>query len=312
MLRRVTEPRARFAGVHPVLHTPFGPEPDQAVLHEELGALVEAMVEAGVQGVVALGLASEAPMLTEEERDAICGTVTRVLAGRLSLTVGIDGATAVAVDRARRAVGQGASALMVIPPQGASTPELLVEHFGRVAEAAGAPVLVQDAPQVTGVVLEADVLERMAEAHPLVRSVKVEGLAAGPKISRLAAAGLEVMAGWGGLHYPESLQRGAVGCMPGCDLAPALLAVHEAGRAGDREAAERVYRAILPLLAYETQSLAHLVLGEKRALHRGGLFTHEAMRAPAPSLDARQCEAFDALFDRLAADGVPGPWSAAR
>ena len=299
-----------FAGIHPILHTPFGPEPEQAVLHTELAALVESMVDAGVQGVVALGLASEAPALTEAERDAICTTVARALARRLPFTVGVDGGTAVAVDRARRAVGQGASALMVIPPAGASTPKLLLEHFGRVADAAGTPVLVQDAPQVTGVVLEPDVLERLAAAHPLVRSVKVEGLAAGPKISRLTAAGLEVMAGWGGLHYPESLERGAVGCMPGCDLAAALLAVHAAAGAGDRDAAERAYRAILPLLAYETQSLAHLVLGEKRALRRAGLFSHETMRAPAPSLDAHGREAFDALFDRLAADGVPGPWAA--
>ena len=123
------------------------------------------------------------------------------------------------------------------------------------------------------------------------------------------AAGLEVMAGWGGLHYPESLERGASGCMPGCDLAPALLAIHDAAGAEHGDEADRLYRAILPLLAYETQSLAHLVLGEKRALRRAGLFTHDAMRAPAPSLDSVQARAFDALFDRLAADGIPGPWA---
>ena len=96
--------------------------------------------------------------------------------------------------------------------------------------------------------------------------------------------------------------------MPGCDLAPALLAIHDATRAGDGEEADRLYRAILPLLTYETQSLAHLVLGEKRALRRAGIFTHDAMRAPAPSLDPGQGRTFDALFDRLAADGIPGPW----
>jgi 4-hydroxy-tetrahydrodipicolinate synthase len=138
--------------------------------------------------------------------------------------------------------------------------------------------------------------------------VKVEGLGAGPKVSRLVEDGLEVMAGWGGLHYPESLERGAVGCMPGCDLAESLLALHDAAGAGRRDEAERVYRAILPLLAYETQSLADLVPGE-RALRPAGIFSSEAMRAPAPSLDPRQQATFDALFDRLAADGIPGPFA---
>lgn len=297
-----------FAGVHPVLHTPFDDDPGQGILHGRLAALVDVLVDQGADGVVGLGLASEAGTLTEEERDRFCRTVAERLAGRLPFTVGIDGPTAVAAERTRRAVGLGATAVMVIPPASARTPDQLVEHFTQVAEAGGVPVLVQDAPQVTGVLLPADTLQRMSE-HPLVRAVKIEGLDAGPKTSRLVADGLRVMAGWGGLHYPESFERGAVGCMPGSDLGAALTELHAKLAEGRDEDADRLYRAILPLLAYQTQSLAMLVLGAKRAHVRAGLFPSGAMRAPAARLDARQERAFDALFDRLESDAVPGPWS---
>lgn len=297
-----------FAGVHPVLHTPFADDPGQGILHDRLAALVDVLVDQGADGVVGLGLASEASALTEGERDEFCRTVSERLAGRLPLTVGVDGSTALAAERTSRAVELGARAVMVIPPAAARTPDQLVEHFTRVAEAGGVPVLVQDAPQVTGVQLPAETLHRMS-SHPLVRAVKIEGLDAGPKTSQLAGGGLRVMAGWGGLHYPESFDRGAVGCMPGSDLGAALGEIHAHLEADRHEEADRLYRAILPLLAYQTQSLAMLVLGAKRAHVRAGLFPGAAMRAPAARLDARQERAFDALFDRLEGDAVPGPWS---
>ena len=263
-----------------------------------------------MQGVVALGLASEAPALTEEERDAVCATVARPLAGRLSFTVrGIDGLTAVAADRARRAIALGASALMVIPPAAARTPDQVVEHFARVADAGGgAPVLVQDAPQVTGVTLEPELLERLAASHTLVRSVKVEGL--GAAVSRLVAGGLEVMAGWGGLHYPREPGARGVGVHAG--LRP------RARPAGDARGHAHRRRGGRPALPRDPApaGLRDAVARPPRAGREARpaprrIFTHDAMRAPAPSLDPGQRRTFDALFDRLAADGIPGPWGPA-
>lgn len=140
----------------------------------------------------------------------------------------------------------------------------------------------------------------------LVDAVKIEAPGAGPKVSAVAEAGMEVVAGWGGLGYIESLRRGAVGVMPGCDLGPALLAVHRAATAGRVEDADRCYRAIVPLLAFETQALELLVLGAKRSLVRAGVFTSGRMRAPARGLDPVEASTVDGLLDRLVADGVPG------
>lgn len=294
-----------FAGVRPVLHLAFGADVGQPVDHASLERLCEAMVAAGVDGLVVLGLASEAWALREAERAEVVATVARVTVGRVPVTVGIDGTTAVAVERARVAADLGASGLMVLPPASARTSALLRAHYESVADATGLPVLVQDSPQVTGVSLPVETLVELA-AHPLVRSLKSEIPGAGAKVSAACAAGIEVVAGWGGLGYPDSVARGAVGVMPGCDLAAALLDIDRRARRGDDAGADATYRAILPLLSFEGQSLDLLLLGAKHHLRRAGLMSTAHLRAPARSLDAREVATFDALLDRLAAEGVPG------
>jgi 4-hydroxy-tetrahydrodipicolinate synthase len=190
---------------------------------------------------------------------------------------------------------------MVLPPPHAN----LVRHVAALADA-GLPILVQDAPQVTGVRLDADELVGLRDAVPAVRAVKVEGPAAGPKISELVAAGLQVVAGWGGLNYPEALRRGAGGLMPGCDLAAAFAALQAAWRAGHQDEADERYAALLPYLAYQAQSLELLVLAAKRELVRRGIFGTDRMRDPAATLDPIQKAWLERCRQRLADRGVPG------
>lgn len=295
-----------FEGVRPVLHTPFAADAEQPILFPELARLAGLMLDDGAHGLVALGLASESWAITETERDEVLAVVAAACAGRAPFVVGIDGPTAVAVDRARRAVGWGASGLMVLPPRQAAGRTALVRHFSTIADAAGVPLLVQDSPQVTGVPLEVSTLAAMAAAHPLVRSVKSEIPGAGPKASAIRAEGLELVAGWGGLDYLGQVERGAVGCMPGCDLGPAMVALDQLARSRDGAAAQALYRRVLPYLSLATASLELLLLSAKRHLRRRGVFTTDTLRAPARSLDAQEASAFDVLLDELAAAGTPG------
>jgi 4-hydroxy-tetrahydrodipicolinate synthase len=291
-----------FSGVRPVLHTPFATSPGAPPALGELEGLVRRMAADGAEGVVALGLASEAWALAERERDAVVERAVTA-AGGLPVTVGIDGDTELAADRARRAARQGAASLMVLPPPGERR---LPVHLAAVAAAADLPVLVQDAPQVTGVTLEASDLLGVAEAVPAVRAVKVEGPAAGPKITALVAGGVAVVAGWGGLHFPEALRRGAAGLMPGCDLAAAFAALHGAWLAGREDEADERYEALLPYLAYQAQSLELLVLAAKRELVRRGVFGDAGLRDRAIALDPVQAAWLDRCAARLAARRVPG------
>ena len=295
-----------FGGVRPVLHIPFADTPEQPILEDEFANLARHMLDLGVDGLAVPQLASEAWTLTEAERDRVIAIAAEVCADRAPLVVGLDGTTAVAVDRARRAVDAGAAGLMVLPPRQAGSPEQLARHYAAVADASGLPVMVQDSPQVTGVQLDIGTLISLRQANPLVLAVKSEIPGAGAKASAIHDAGLELVAGWGGLNYLEQVARGAVGCFPGCDLGPAIKAIDTAARNGQQDEAEALYRRILPFLSLATASLDLLLLTAKRHLRRSGVFSTEVLRAPARTLDARESRTVDALLDELVAAGVPG------
>jgi 4-hydroxy-tetrahydrodipicolinate synthase len=295
-----------FEGVRPVLHVPFADTAEQPIVEAELAMLARVMLDEGADGLVVLGLASESWALTAVERDRVVAIAAEACRGRAPLVVGLDGTTAVAVDRARQAVSAGAAGLMVLPPRQAHGHDALLRHFSAIAAAAGVPLLIQDSPQVTGVTLEVATLVAIAEAVPLVVAVKSEIPGAGSKASAIHASGLELVAGWGGLGYLEQLQRGAVGCFPGCDLGPVMGAIHRRARAGDDAAAAQLYRRILPLLSLASSSLELLLLTAKRQLRRRGIFSSEVLRAPARTLDEHEARAVDALLDELQALGTPG------
>ncbi len=136
--------------------------------------------------------------------------------------------------------------------------------------------------------------------------MKSEIPGAGRKASAIHDAGLELVAGWGGLHYLEQVERGAVGCFPGCDLGPVFAAIDHAARAGELAAAHELYRRILPFLSLASASLELLLLAAKRHLRRRGIFSSEILRAPGRSLDQHESSTVDALLDELALLGLPG------
>jgi 2-keto-3-deoxy-L-arabinonate dehydratase len=295
-----------FEGVRPVLHVPFADAPGQPIIDDEFARLARLMLDEGADGLVVLGLASEAWAITEYERERLIEIAADACAADAPLVVGLEGTTAVAIDRARRAARLGAAGLMVLPPRQASGRDALVRHFGAIADASGLPLLIQDSPQVTGVTLEVATLAAIAKAHPLVRSVKSEIPGAGMKASALVAEGLELVAGWGGLNYLEQIDRGAVGCYPGCDLGPVIGAIDRLARKGDQAAAQDLYRRILPFLSLATASLDLLLLTAKRHMRRRGVFSTEILRAPSRVLDEHESRKVDALLDELAAVDTPG------
>jgi dihydrodipicolinate synthase/N-acetylneuraminate lyase len=295
-----------FEGIRPVLHMPFSDTPDQPIIESELAALAEHMLDAGADGLVVLGLASESWALTDRERDRVISIAVAACQGRAPLVVGIDDSTEVAAERARKAADAGAAGLMVLPPRQASGREAVVTHFSAVADAAGLPVLVQDSPQVTEVQLDVPTLVAIHEAHPLVGAVKSEIPGADAKNVAIQAAGLELVAGWGGIDYLEQIDRGAVGCFPGCDLGPAIGVIDRYARNGDRDAAQELYGRILPYLSLATASLDLLLLTAKRHLRRSGIFSTEVLRANSHALDAEESRMVDALLDELATLGTPG------
>src|SRR3712207_591978 len=94
-------------------------------------------------------------------------------------------ATKVTVERAREAETAGATAIMVAPPNNVRNLDLVFEHYRRVAEAVSVPVVVQDEPVNTGVVMPAPFIARVINEIEGCRYVKLEEAPTTIKITNL-------------------------------------------------------------------------------------------------------------------------------
>ncbi len=276
-----------IAGVFPVLPTPFTPEgpPDITAFLR----LADFALEAGVDGVVFPGMASEVETLTAEERATMVATLGRQLGGRTTFVVGASHADpAQSAARAREGQAAGAVAAMIMAPPGCG--QDVAQHvafYRAVAEAApGIGIMLQNAPAPNGAGLPPEKVAAIAAEVPAIRYVKEETLPCGQHVTRILAAakgGLEgVMGGAGARFIMDELARGACGTMPALEIADAHVTLWKAWQRGDRAEARRIYTLTLPLLA---QQMTFRVRATKELLKRRGLLTHTGARAAGPKLD---------------------------
>lgn len=281
---------SKLAGVWPVLPTPM----DDAgrFASGDVERLLDWSLAGGIAGVVTMGLASEALQLEEAERRAVAEAFLAAAQGRSRVIVGTTAAdTDTACRLAEHAARHGATALMVAPPSaGGSGRDALLRHYQAVTRAAGdCALMVQDAPQFVGVELDAALAAEMRAACPTMVAIKSEGVPAGLRARLLAEAlagtGVGVHGGIAGLQAPEVYGAGAEGMLPGSETPRQQAEILRLWNAGRHEEAEALYCRILPLLAFEMQSLPFVVACNKALLHRLGVLSCERARI-GPPLDA--------------------------
>jgi 4-hydroxy-tetrahydrodipicolinate synthase len=273
-------------GVHVVTVTPF--LPDEALDEESLRSLVAFCADAGVAGLLILGVMGEADRLSDGERERVIEVTLAHNAGRMQVTVGVTAAsTVVTRARARDAVRRGADAVMVSPPAGTSAGAALRHHFRRVGDGLDAPVVIQDHPASSGVKLPAEFIAGLLADLPPGSAVKLEDPPTPPKIAglRSLAEAAPIFGGLGGVALLPELEAGADGTMTGFAFPETLVAIVDAFQRGDVEAARRAFVAALPLMLFESQPGIATAL-RKELLRRRGAIRHATVRQPAPALDA--------------------------
>src|SRR5918998_4448841 len=161
--------RQTLHGCIPILVTPFAE--DGSLDLESLEREIDWVLAEGASGVACVPIASEGYKLIEAERDAVITTTVRQVDGRVPVVASADGpGEEPALDRARRAAALGADALMVLPSYFVKPgPDALASYYARIAGVSGLPVMLQDAPQLTGVSMSPALWVRMAEETPGLR-----------------------------------------------------------------------------------------------------------------------------------------------
>jgi 2-keto-3-deoxy-L-arabinonate dehydratase len=293
--------REPLHGCIPILVTPFA---DDGSL--DLGSLereIDWVLAEGASGVACVAIASEGYKLTESERDAVIAASVRRVDGRVPVVASADGpGEEPAIARARRAAALGADVLMVLPSYFVKPgPDAITSYYARIADASGLPIMLQDAPQLTGVSMAPALWARIAEATAGLRYIKAEGTPQGPTISealRLCGDRVGVFCGWGGLSLLDALERGAIGNMPAPNFTRFFADVQRVWETGDRKHAEQLFDRGVPFVMWSMQSIDHSVTAAKVELHRRGVIASPRLRQPALALDEIACDQLSRFIER--------------
>ncbi len=134
---------------------------------------------AATQGLSAITVnahSTEVASCSFDEQRRVLDIAQDEIGGRLPIVNGVwaDGSLE-AARIARMAEAAGASALLVFPPAPftlGQSPAMAVEHFKRIADAAGLPLIAFQYPLATGQGYPRDTLLRMVEEVPTIRAIK--------------------------------------------------------------------------------------------------------------------------------------------
>ena len=275
-------------GCIPILCTPFFD--DGTIDYASLEREIDWVIAEGASGVATLALASEGYKLTESERLEIIRVVVARTAGRVPVVVSADGTgVEIAVERALKATGAGASALMVLPPAFVKPGQSgLRDYYTRIGQAVSVPVIIQDAPQLTGVSMGPSLWAELATSVETIQYVKAEGVPQGPTLTETLVQSegrLKVFCGWGGLSMIDAMERGASGSMPAPGFTRFFADIQRLWEAGDRDGAVARFQSELEFVLWAMQSLDVSVRSAKTELMTRGVFTTKTLRQPWNAMD---------------------------
>jgi 4-hydroxy-tetrahydrodipicolinate synthase len=270
----------RVTGVHCVLFALFDRE--ERLDRGAMRAQVAYAREAGADGIVVLGLATEVGKLSLAEKLDVIAWAAEDAAG-LPLSVTVAGNSVAEQREFLRAAEQAGAALAILQPPlaGAYGAGEYVEFFARVGEGTSLPLAVQNAPQYLGRSLSGADMALLRQRLPHLSHVKAETSAV--DLAGFLAAlgpGITVLNGRGGLEMTDCLRAGCEGFIVAPDVLPGVAACWRAWSAGDEAGAEAAYAGFLPAALFGMQSLEQLVTYGKRVWgQRAGVAIHD--RAPA-------------------------------
>ncbi|MEM1363035.1 MAG: dihydrodipicolinate synthase family protein [Pseudomonadota bacterium] len=272
-------------GCFPVLCSPF----TEAGEIDEAGFLrvIRFVREAGADGCVFPGVASEVDTLTASERRTLMTRLGQELGSAFPFVCGASADTPEEVqtfiDEGARA---GATAAMVMAPKGLGHDHAQHRAFFEALRDTPIPIMLQNAPSPIGAGLGPEDVAALAASLPAIRYVKEETLPCGQNLTRIrAAAGAEIdgiFGGAGGRYIVDELVRGSLGTMPAAELTDLHARLVVAFRAGKETEARRLYERSMPLLTFQAVFRMHMT---KATLRARGVDISPYVRGAGPRMD---------------------------
>jgi 4-hydroxy-tetrahydrodipicolinate synthase len=275
-----------FTGVHTALVTPLR---EGRVAWEDLESLVEQQIQAGVDGIVAVGTTGESPTLSHAEHIEVIQRVSATAAGRVPVIAGTgSNSTHEAVELSVEAEGAGADGLLQVTPYyNKPNQEGLFRHFGAVAEKCGLPILLYSIPGRCVISIDIETMARLHEAYPHITAVKEAGGSTDRvgQIVRTLGRGFPVLSGDDSMTLPFTVVGGSgvVSVASNLFVEPLRRMLAEAA-GGDLVRARELHQRLSPL--FSALFVEPNPVPVKVALAQLGRISSEEVRLPlAPATD---------------------------
>ncbi|WP_329179849.1 dihydrodipicolinate synthase family protein [Streptomyces decoyicus] len=273
-----------------------------SVDYDAYAAQVARLLAAGCDGVVPNGSLGEYQTLNDDERARVVRTAVEAAGDGDRVMPGVSAYGSAASRRwAEQAAEAGAGSVLLLPPNGyRAEPAAVRAHFAEVA-AAGLPVVAYNNPFDTKVDLTPGLLAELHADGSIVAVKEFSGdVRRAYEIAEVAPE-LDLLIGADDVLLELAL-AGAVGWVAGYPnaLPEACGTLYRSAVAGDLDTALPLYRALHPLLRWDSKPefVQAIKLSMDLAGHRGG-----PTRPPRSPLTAEQSAALRSATEKLLADG---------
>lgn len=242
---------------------------------------IRAQMDAGVHGIILGGTLGEASTLEDEEKRILVRKAVEIVDNRIPVIINIaEQTTKNAIRAAQKALEDGASGLMMLPPMRyKADARETVTYFKTVAQSTSLPIMVYNNPVDYGIEVTLDMFEELI-ACDNIQAVKesTRDLSNITRMKNRFGDRIAILSGVDTLAL-ESLLMGADGWVAGlvCAFPTETVAIYELAKAGRIEEAIAIYRWFLPLLELDINS--KLVQNIKLAEVATGIGS-EYVRAP--------------------------------
>jgi dihydrodipicolinate synthase/N-acetylneuraminate lyase len=289
-------------GVYSVIQTPLDANDniDIAVLKRE----IDWLIQCGVKGLV-LAMVSEVMRFNADERRMQWQAVLKILDNRLPLIVSVGAeSTAIAIQLAKLAESDGATALMATPPAIFPATSLEIYHYySAIIDATNIPLIVQDASNYMGQPLELELYGDLIKKYgtervqfkPEAKPVK-ERVAA---LQEIAHGQAKIYEGQSGIDLLDTHPLGLVGTMPGGEIPWAIIKLWDCLEEKNLDQARKIHDLISKLVAFQ-KTIDGYVAVEKYLLVKQGIFTSTRQRGPVSTILSDEVKSeIDEIFEQL-------------
>lgn len=164
-----------FRGAATALVTPFSC--DGTIDFTSFSEMIEFQIKSHINALVILGTTGESSTLMHDERISCIEFAVKTVRGRVPVIAGVgSNDTNYSVELAIEACRLGADALLVVTPYyNRTSPDGLIAHFSKIADASTVPLILYNVPVRTGVSIPLSVYRKLAEIDNIVAVKEASG-----------------------------------------------------------------------------------------------------------------------------------------